>query len=268
MKPLAFAYILLSLTCAAVCLADQFDDAEHLFNKFMDRNAALRKLKVDESRDLVKALCEAEESERARVAQDAGERIKNDVNNGMGELTDLEKETREALDKVLADDNFKSKQERAYEKAQEYKEKLESTWASLLKISESVRGSNNPVGAYMLRAGQEAHYGYQRNSSNCTVYEFRLSNGQADCINLSSCEVIEIKPNNSRSISVGKDQAGRYVKVLNEGGRDFEGLVSKDRDFEKCKSRFRIRVALYTFCPEIDDEGRTRSTSVGWTFED
>lgn len=248
----------------AVCLADQFDDAETLFNRFMDRNSGLRKLKVNESKDLVKALCDAEEAERSKVAQDAGERIKNDVNNKMDELTDLKEKAVEALNKVIADDKFKDKKS----KAEEYKAKVDATWVSINKITNSVRGSNNPVAAFMLKAGQEAHYGYEKNSSNCTVDEFRVGSGQADCINASSCEVIEVKPNNSRSIYVGRGQAQGYVDILNQSGSDYQRLVEKNRDFEKCKGRFKKRIALYTICPEIDDDGDMKSLGIGWAFEE
>jgi hypothetical protein len=133
-------------------------------------------------------------------------------------------------------------------------------------MTEKLMGSNNPVVSFMLEAGQEAHHAYQHNSSNCTVYEWPVAGGKADCIKASSCEVIELKPNNSRSIYKGREQAERYTTALNSGGKEFEELVSKDSKFKGCKGKFRRRVACYKFCPEIDDEGQVRSTSVGWDF--
>ena len=94
------------LIFAAVCVADSFDDAENLANKFLDRSAELRKLDVDELRALVTALCDAEDGDRKSVAQDASERVRSHVNGKYGELKDLKDQALSSLDKVIADENF------------------------------------------------------------------------------------------------------------------------------------------------------------------
>lgn len=259
-----YILVLVFFVWTGISTADNFDDAENKANRFYDKYNEVRNLDVSELKALVKALCEAEEEERQSVARDAASRVKDNVDREYRNLEDRRKEALEALDAVLRDETFKDK----WSRAEDHKKRIEQYWETIKKMTEGVRGSNNPVTAFMLAEGQKAHLAYQENSSNCTVHEWSLPSGKADCINASSCEVIELKPNNSRSIYRGRDQGGRYRDTLNQDSAKLEELAQKDSRFRECKEKFKARVACYTLCPEIDDEGNMRSMSVGWGFCD
>lgn len=114
------------------------------------------------------------------------------------------------------------------------------------RMSRSLRGSNHPVVAWMLRRGQEEHLARQE---KCHASEVVLESGKkVDCVMASgsSCLVIELKPDNSRAISRGNSQARGYSDELNrelknEDSQVIKKLVAKNSDFGKCE-RFEEQV--------------------------
>lgn len=243
---------------------DEWDKAEQLSKNFLYDVAKLRELNVSELRRLVTSLCDAEEADRESVARDAADRVRTEVSNNIDRLQRLRDEAREALKVVLAADKFRDR----WDQARTYRQDVEAKWETADRMTSGARGSNNPVTSFILKAGKEAHDAYQRNSSYCTVYEWSINNGRADCINASRCEVIELKPNNSRAVSKGESQARDYVDALNNDPALRARLVKDgSSNFKDC-TRFSAHVALYTLCPEISDDGEMRSTSVGWTQRD
>lgn len=244
-----------------VAVADVCDDAIDSASSFADRYEKLRSLNVGEVKRVVAALCEAEEADRQNVARDAGERLEREVGKEYSSLRDHRSKALELMKAVQSDARCKSKESALRDR----ESRMTETWDRIERMrSNGVLGGNNPVASLMVRMGKEAHDAYQRNSSNCTVYEWSVGGGRADCINRSSCEVIELKPNNSRSISAGRGQARAYTEVLNKSADEFNKLVDKERGFAECKGRFRWKVACYQFCPDVGDDGALRSGSVGW----
>ncbi len=243
-------------------LPDNYDDAERLVTRLVDGYANLKKLDKDELKRLVEAICQADEEDRRAVGREASERVKDHVNSEYDKLARLRDEANASLDKVLADQNFKDK----HSKAQEYKERVKDTWQSIDKMTTSLRGANHPVVSYMLETGQKVHQDYQTNSSNCQAYEWTTSAGRADCLYAPSgevCQVIELKPDNSRAIAKGRGQARDYADALNNDPKQLEKLKNEKSAFRDCK-RFVPIVMAYTLCPEINDEGEFRSVSVSW----
>jgi hypothetical protein len=238
---------------------DDFDEAERLYERFMHDFYDLKKLDKDELSRLVGAICDADEEERQSVAKDASDRVKDKVNNEYEKLKTLESEALAKLGKVIEDDNYKEKRS----KAEDYKRKVEEIWNSVERMTVSLRGSNNPVVSYMLEQGKDAHKEYQSSSSRCTVVEWTIGNLRADCIYASSCEVIELKPNNSRAISKGRDQARSYADALNQPD-ELKRLQQENSSFSQCK-QFTPRLKCYTLCPEITDDGEFRSASAYWS---
>lgn len=241
---------------------DLFDDAERRANDFFSEASSLRRLDKDDVVRLVQAICDADEEERQSIAQDVSSRVKDEVNSKYNDLEHHKAEALETFDKVLGDENFKDK----YDKAKEYKEKINNTWESIDRMTKPVRGANHPVVSYMLRAGQDAHNQYETNSSNCHAYEWTIGSGRADCLYAPSgdeCQVIELKPDNSRGISRGRDQARGYADALNNSPEELQKLKNEKSAFQSCK-KFVPIVMVYKLCPEIDDNGEFRSVSVNW----
>lgn len=83
-----------------------------------------------------------------------------------------------------------------------------------------------------------------------------------------TCTVIEFKPDNSRAISRGRDQYGRYVRELNDELKKADSsimkrLIDKNADFGKCK-RFEGRVDCYKLCPSVNSDGSIREQNADW----
>lgn len=117
---------------------------------------------------------------------------------------------------------------------------------------------------FLVEEGNRAHKDRQDSSSYCDASEFSMSAGRADCIQVSSCTVIELKPDNSRAISNGRSQVQRYRDELNSNADTRKKLIEKNSSFAKCE-KFNYRVDCYKLCPDIDQEtNEYRSTSVSW----
>lgn len=239
---------------------DDFDEAERLYERFMHDFYDLKRLDKDELTRLVQAICEADEEERQSVGKDASSRVKDKVNNDYEKLKSLESETLSKLKNVIDDERYKDKKS----KADDYKRKVEDTWNSVERMTSSLRGANNPVVNFMLEKGQEAHKDYQGSSSRCTVAEWTIGSNRLDCVYASGsdCQVIELKPNNSRAISKGRDQVRDYVAAINKPG-ELERIKKESSRFSECKE-FIPKMKCYTLCPEISDDGEFREISVDW----
>jgi hypothetical protein len=248
--------------CGAAALAFAAADwsmAEDEFEEFRHKHEQLRRLTPDETKKIVAAVCEAEEEDRQSVARDASQRVRGKIEDQYEDLEKLERAAREQLDAVLADSTLKDRHSRA----KEHRGKVVEWWTSIEKMTRSLRGANHPVVAFMLREGQAAHKSRQSSSSHCDVAAFRIGSGEADCLKASGCKVIELKPDNAKSIRKGRDQAQGYADELDKKGDAFNNLVKKDSDFARC-TEFDVQVDCYKLCPDIDDAGEFRSASPRW----
>ena len=244
---------------------DKWDDADRAYSEFTSAYAALRSLDKSELVNLVMAICEAEEADRRAVSSDASNRVRDRVRDSYDRLNSLRDRAVNTLEAVLSDTTFKGR----WDRAREYREKTGDYWRTIDRMTSSLRGSNHPVVAYLLERGQEAHLTYQKNQSYCTVYEFTLSNGsRVDCIYADgvTAYVFELKPNNSRARSRGREQVQNYVSALSTSASDLQKLISLDSKFRDVKS-FVPKLGLYRLCPEITDDGDFKEVSVYWKSE-
>ncbi len=255
--------VIVLTVCGAAAIAFAAADwsaAERKFEEFRREHEQLRRLTPDETRKIVAAVCEAEEEDRQSVGKDASQRVRDKIEDEHEDLEEIKGDAIELLDAVLADSSQKDR----HSKAKEHRGKVTEWWTSIERMTRSLRGANHPVVSFMLKEGQAAHESRQSSSSYCDVSAFRLgSAGEADCLKVSGCKVIELKPDNSKAIIKGTSQAQRYVDELNRKGEAFNALIKKDSDFAKC-TKFDRQVDCYKLCPDIDAEGEFRAASPRW----
>ncbi len=247
-----------------LCMADDFEDARSLAEGFIGDYESFRNLNKTEVRMVVKAMCDADDDQLDAVSKDVSSRVKADVQSRYDDLDRLQKQVNQALDKVIADDNFQDKRS----DARGLKDRVNEVWGRIQRMSEAIRGGNHPVVAYMRQAGQDVHKVYvSEHSSLCTVHEFPIKNRQADCVNSDQCWVVELKPNNNQAVDIGRKHAIEEADALNTDFDLFQELVKRNSDFKKqCwrNKKFLPKVATYIFCPDVDDDGNYLSTSYGW----
>ena len=244
---------------------DAWDDASRAYSTFESEYRSLRALDKDEMVRLVSAICDADEDERRDVSSAASSRAKDKVKDAFEKLASLREGVDRAIENVLKDTTLKNR----YSDANDLKERTGRMWESIEKMTRSVRGANHPVVSYMLEKGQSAHKEYQSSSSNCTVSEFTLTSGKrVDCIYAdgATATVVEIKPDNSRARSAGRDQLNTYLRSLREDSLNLQALIAKDSKFKEVKT-FTPMFALYRLCPEFNDDGEFKEASVDWRRE-
>lgn len=236
--------------------ADPYSDAERSAKDLIYYHEDFTKLNKSETVNLVRAIFEAEEADRKDVADRAAREAKDKVSYEYAKAENRYNEAIRLLDAVLRDSAFNDK----HRDAEDLKTRVNEKWASIQKMSRGIRGANHPVTAYLLQTGRELHSSRQR---GCTVSEFETGNGPADCIR-TTCDIIEFKPDNSRSKSKGEEQLKRYRRGLLENSSNRSSLDSKDADFAKCKD-FRLTIEAYTLLPEIGDDGNFVERSASWS---
>ncbi len=144
------------IVCGAAAIAFAAADwsvAERKFEDFRREHEKLRQLTPDETKRIVAAVCEIEEEDRQSVARDASQRVRDKVEDEYKDLEEIKGDALEQLDAVLADSSLKDR----HSKAREHRGKVTEWWASIEKMTRSLRGANHPVVAFMLREGQAAH---------------------------------------------------------------------------------------------------------------
>ncbi|HEY4244431.1 MAG TPA: hypothetical protein VGM88_31675 [Kofleriaceae bacterium] len=240
--------------------ADDWSAARDKADHFKGDYESLRSLTPAETQRLVTAVCDADGEERASVASDSASRVASLVSDKYDSLQRERDDALHALDYVISDDALRDQRS----DAQSLRDDVNKRWDTIDRMTRSIRGKNHPVVRFLVDEGNRAHTDRQSSSSYCTVSEFSMDSGRADCIYASNCTVIELKPDNSRAISKGKDQAQRYANELNNKKDTRKKLVDKSSDFSKCE-KFDFRVDCYKLCPDIDtDTNEMKSTSVSW----
>ena len=229
-------------------------------DRFKSEYEALRRLTPEETRRVVTAICEADEDERASVASDVHDRVASLIARKFDELERIKEEAFRRLDEITSDDKLKDR----HSEARSLRGEVQTRWDTIDRMTRSIRGKNHPVVRYTIEEGHRAHRDRQTSSSYCDVYEYSIAGGRADCIQASTCSLIEFKPDNERSLSSGKAQADRYVYELNNNPEARKKLIDRKPDFARCQT-FRARVDCYRLCPEIDaDTNEMRSTYASW----
>jgi hypothetical protein len=241
-----------------------WSSARSKVDEFKSRHQDLRKLEPEETRRIVTAICEAEEEARRDSGRDISDRVARNVNDKLSDLQRIRDDANKLLDDVIGDDNLKDNRD----DATRLKEEVGTRWDSIDRMSRSLRGANHPVVAFMLDQGQQEHKNRQR---DCHASEVTLPSGRADCLMATgeTCLVIEIKPNNSRAITKGKDQVRDYARDLNDELKKTESDVIKNlirtkSDFANCK-KFEPRIDCYRLCPSINDDNEFREIRADWS---
>lgn len=240
--------------------ADECDDALRLTGNYVDSYEGIRRLGVDEQRRLVDAICHADDDERISIGRDAENRVRTQVSNEYEKLDRLFNDATKATDKALNSEQCKEKRSQLSDASN----RMRDISARIDRMTSAVRAGNNPVFSKLREIGQIAHQEYQSHSGECVAREVTVGNYRADCIS-SSCDVIEVKPNSSRAISTGRDQARGARDVLNTSESEFAKLKNEYPKLAECGGKFKARVDCYIYCPDIDDNGEMRSASIGWS---
>lgn len=260
MRRIIVVALVLTAGIGVVWAGGDWSAAKNKADEFKSRQLDLKKLDPDETRRVVTAICEADEEARKDVGRDVSDRVAREVSDKMSELERLRDDTNKALDAVIGDDSLKSNRD----DAKRLKDDVAERWSVIERMSKSLRGANHPVVGFMLDQGQRVHKDRQY---NCHASEVVLPSGRADCLMATgeTCTVIELKPNNSRAIGKGKDQARRYRDDLNEELKKpnsdvIKKLIDAKSDFAKCK-RFEERVDCYKLCPDVNEDNEFREVS-------
>jgi hypothetical protein len=225
----------------------------------------LRRLTPEETSQIVTAICDADEDQRASAGRSAAERVASDVNSKFEDLRNRRDYAYRLLDDVIADDNLKDKRD----EAKQLREDVSKRWDSITNMAErAMKGGNHPLVAFLVKEGMDAHKEKQR---DCHASEFVLGSGKKpDCIMASgeSCLIIEFKPENSRAISAGTTQVRGYATELNDELKKTDSdiikqLINIKSDFRQCK-QFVSRVDCYKLCPSVDENGEFREAHPDW----
>lgn len=264
--------VMVCVTAGIVWAAGDWSEAQRRVETFRREHQELKRMTPQETREIVKAICEEAEATddrkekgetRRTVGRRVAERVKSDVKNAYDRLESTKKDAIKLLDDVLSDDKLSSNRS----DAQRMKDEVNERWGQIDRMSAAIRGGNHPVVALMSDQGIKVH---RERQGNCDAAEFELESGIADCIMASgeTCKVIELKPDNRRALNRGSDQVRAYVKSLNTAltnndSKVLDRLRSKDSDFVRCKS-FVGQVDCYRACPTINDEGEINQVSVSW----
>ncbi len=246
--------------------ADSCDDAKDAANKYTDSYEEIRTIDVDALKHLVKAVCDADAGERKQVFRDEADRVESLV---LGEKSKLDGERDDAnskLDAAIADDQCQDKKD----DLSALKDRIGEVSGRIEKISQTgVKLGSNPAFDKLRELGQQAHDDYYSHNSKCADYrDLKVGDLKPDCLDPDKCMVIELKPDNSRAADNGwtNAQASRDLLNSDEGFDATAEANSNFKDaFAQCKGKFKARVDCYHYCPDVDDDGNLKSTSLDWT---
>ncbi len=264
-KRIVFGIGLVAASAMVAWASGDWSSAKSAADDMKTKQQELRKLTPEETRGIVTAICEADEDARSDAGKQAAERVASDVNSKYEDLRHARDYAYRLLDDVIADDNLKDKRD----EAKQVREEVSKRWDSITNMAErAMKGANQPLVSFLIKEGQDAHKDKQ---SGCNASEFTLDSGKrVDCIMASgeTCLVIEFKPENSRAVSAGANQARGYATELNNELKNKDSSVIKKlinikSDFEKCK-QFTYRVDCYRLCPKIDENDDFQEAHPDW----
>jgi hypothetical protein len=256
------AALLIATVCCSSIWADNWSDAKNRAEAFIDHYEALRQLYPDEIKKIVSLLCKFEDDDHASLYSEVRDRVKSESRDKVDAFKAMLDESNELLDKVIANDDFKGNRS----DAKALRKRTNELFDRVDRMTESVRGGNNPVFAFMREAGQKAHKEYQNTSSYCDVPEFETGDGPADCLYARECWVIEVKSANDESVQKGRARARDYANALNtDKDGKFNDLVKAKSAFSGCARHFAPKLVSYSLCPDVSDDGEVKSTAYVFT---
>ena len=240
--------------------------------RFSDEASELRAWNTEDTETLRNAFCLADESPGDAVLGDAYIAQVKSVADGLvsrvsSRWSAMEAEAREIEE--VAVKLVSSKDETVSAKASQIRDTTRTLSKSLKNITEGrLRGSNNPKIRARIEYGKAQHDATQ-NSLCRDSNEIRLPSGrQMDCViaSPSACEVVEIKPDNTRARGKGGKQVDDYLseirsmfsKVVDKTDKEraalFEGRMSI---FLRCMRPDSINISgdvvVYPYCPSAED---------------
>ena len=256
---------------APLARADSCDDAKDAAQKYIDSYEEIRTIDTDALKRLIKAVCGSDEvdwnsdEERKQVFRDEAQRVESTVLGEKSKLDDLKADADSKLTAAISDDQCQEKKDDLSDlqkRVAEVSERIEKISSTGVKLG------SNPAFDKLRELGQEAHNDYYSHNSKCAPYrDIKVGDRKPDCLDPDLCMVIELKPDNSRAAGNGWDAAKESRDLLNQD-EGFDTVAEEDSNFKenfsKCKGKFKARVDCYHYCPEVDDDGNLRSTSLDW----
>lgn len=295
MPVICFALILLAIFYVnngyAVSVDDDFDVAEKLFLKGKeDASYAIQgaekitTLNQNELRNLIGAICAADEEKRQEVATNANNRLQSLLISDFNYFQDRVQKADETLlnaigklEKIIQDARYKAKHDKAknyISEAHQIVDKTDALYRRIESMTRNSRGANHPVTRYLLEEGKLAHKKYQEQGPNCDVAEFTIPGaGRCDCIKIGLHDdvayVIDAKPDNPAGISKGREQVVKYANALNEELKKTNStviaeLIKANSSFRKVE-KFIPALKCYRVCPDITSDGEFIKTAPKWT---
>jgi len=264
-RTIAFIAATTSIVGVAYAAGD-WSAARNAVEAMKQRQMTLRKVTPEETAKIVTAVCEADKDDRKKAGEEAANRVADLVKSQMSDLARMRDDANRGLDDVIADESLKDR----HNEAKEMKDDVTRRWTSIEKMTKNaMRGANHPLVSFLISQGQAEHTNRQR---DCDAKEIVLESGRrVDCLMASgeTCLVIELKPDNSRSVSKGTDQARGYARELNDEMKNakdskvIQRLIGIDSDFGRCR-QWEFRIDCYKLCPKIDEEGEFREIRADW----
>jgi hypothetical protein len=247
--------------------ADACSDAVDAAQKYIDSYDTIRTMEVDQLNRLVSAVCNADKSEQKSIFREEAERVESMVAGEKEKLDNLKDIANAKLAAAISDPKCTDK-----DKLSDLQKRVEEISQRIERISANgTHLGSNPAFDKLRKLGQMAHDDYYYHHSKCEDYrDIPVGDLKPDCIlpgrpDEGGCIVIELKPDNSRAASDGWSNAKTSRDLLNDDADAFKKLDSQYPDkFSACKGKFKARVDCYHYCPDIDDKGEIKSTSLDW----
>jgi len=241
--------------------ADSRSDAADVAQKYIDSYETIRTMEVEQMKRLIKAVCDADDDERKSVFRDEAERVASMVASEKDKLDKLKADANSKLEAAASDPQCEDKN-----KLSDLQNRVKELSDRIERIAEKgVHAASNPAFDKLRELGQMAHDDYYNHHSGCAPFrDIKVGDLKPDCILADECVVIELKPNSSRAGYNGWRQAKDARDRLNTDD-GFDALDAKAKEaLANCKGKFKARVDCYHYCPDVDDDGNVKSTSLDW----
>lgn len=134
-KIIAVSVLLASLFVLAetVFAGGDWSAAKTKVEELKTKQQELRKLNPAEIKNIVTAICEAEEEDRLSAGKQAADRVASLVSSELSNLRSIRDAAYRLLDDVLADDSLKDR----HSEAKQLKDDVQSRWNSIERMARS-----------------------------------------------------------------------------------------------------------------------------------
>ena len=254
---------MLAVAAGIAWASGDWSTAKEKAREYKSKAGELEKTAADETRKIVREICNASDDDRKSTASSAVSFASSNVRSRFDDAERAQRDANDQLDRVINDDNLKDQRS----EARDLQREIHAHWEKLSEHTRGLRDHHPEVVELMLDGGERAR---RDRTDRCTARHVAVGFGHADCIQqrFDTCEVISVTSDSSRAISAGKDKASRIARELEQelkkpGSDVIKRLVDTSGDFARCK-RFEARVDCYHLCPDIDEDGKFRRESPRW----